>query len=98
MKGYKTIQRNNGRGICVFIRDNIEYDHVTLYDDIFDCNIVFKIKSFKEIFTICLVYRSPNVTKEENDKILSLIDILNKEQSTPNHKLLLLRGLQCSYN
>ena len=90
IKGFKAIQNNNGRGICVFIKDDVKYDLISVYDDIFNCSIVFKMKSFNDIFTICLLYRSPNVTEHENDQILTLIDALNKDQTSPNHKLLLM--------
>ena len=91
INGYTTIHNNRGRGLCIFIKDSIEFEHIIEYDSFFNKSIVLKIKTTDdELITICLVYRSPNTPAAENTGLLDLINSISKNQTSPKHKLLII--------
>ena len=90
IKGYKTIPNYNGRGIIMFIKKGIDYEHSTEFDEIFKCSILIKIKSVTETIVLSLVYRSPGSTEEENSNLLKYVNILSKTFNSPNNKLILI--------
>lgn len=78
LNGYVTHHRNTsnkeGRGICVYVKDNIQITEVNLTNP-FDEYIVLSIKlrdSDKLIFGT--IYRSPNSEPDNNSKLLDLLE------------------------
>ena len=90
IKGYKTITNYNGRGIIMFIKKGIDYEHSTELDEIFKCSILLKIKSKTETIVLSLVYRSPGSTDEDNSNLLNYVNMLCKTFNSPNNKLVLI--------
>ena len=68
--GFKTITNNSGRGVCLFIRDNLDFN---VHDDInnmFNPSIFTTIYSSKhEYFSLGVIYRSPNSSIDDVHKI-----------------------------
>jgi hypothetical protein len=49
LKGYVSIQNYNGRGLCFFIKESIDYVHILDYDSYFKTCIFIQIKVSEEI-------------------------------------------------
>ena len=81
LKGYVSIQNYNGRGLCFFIKESIDYVHILDYDSYFKTCIFIQIKVSEEILTLGLVYRSPNTNLDDNVLLFDMI-----EKAANNHK------------
>ena len=75
IEGYTPYPSLEGRGICVFVKNNINITIVELtnIECIFKPSVFLKITSNKSSFTLGLIYRSPNCSDEENESINSQI-------------------------
>ena len=90
IKGFNTISNYNGRGVCLFIRDHIEYDQVFEYDKFFKTSIFINLKKYQYNFTLGVLYRSPNTSKNEDNLMLEMINIIANKHMSLNNKLLLM--------
>ena len=90
MPGYKVINNNTGRGICMFIKDNIDFVDVPGAEDFFSPSIYCKIMYNKtDFFILGLIYRSEDkCTQHENDKLNEQIDYI--VQKYPNNKIVIV--------
>ena len=80
--GFVCLTNYEGRGVALFIRENIDYVHLKEYDEIFSPSIVCKIKAPNEpdeqiIFMLC--YRSPNSEDKVNESLNTLITNVNNK-------------------
>ena len=80
--GFVCLTNYEGRGVALFIRENIDYVHLKEYDEIFSPSIVCKIKAPNEpdeqiIFMLC--YRSPNSDDKVNESLNTLITNVNNK-------------------
>ena len=90
IRGYNSIINYNGRGLCFFIKENIEFIHILDYESYFKTSIFLQIKNLDCILTMGLIYRSPSSTQLENDKLIDMIDTVANKHKSLNNKLLLL--------
>ena len=90
LKGFNAVHNNNGRGVCIFIKDGLDYEHVLDYDDIFKTHVTIKIKNGDESITLCLIYRSPNSLAIDNDNLLKLINEISSSHNVSNKKLIFI--------
>ena len=80
------------RGVCLFIKNNLMSSCTRLkeYEDIFSPSLFFKINiSKREHFIFGVVYRSPNCSEHDNDKINVLIKTIVNEHSFPKENILI---------
>ena len=78
--GFSCLDNNQGRGVCIFYRDNLE---ITTHDNInkmFHTSIFINIKTRNKPLNVGLVYRSPNSEEKHNNN-------LNKQLSFAFKKL-----------
>ena len=72
--GFKSYHSLTGRGVSIYVRDNIVCDSIKVTTD-FVSNVWIKLTVLKsEVFLIGCVYRSPNSTLLNNEKLLSSFD------------------------
>ena len=75
LPGYNCVTNNNGRGVCLFIKKGIEYEVISEYQTLFNPNIFCKIEEpDNDPYIVAVVYRSPNGTEEEADKLNELMN------------------------
>ena len=75
LNGYVCVSNNKGRGTVLFIRNNLEYDILSQYEDTFSPSTICKIKLNKEnSFILGVLYRSPSCTEEESLNVNKLIN------------------------
>ena len=85
LNGYKVLTDNTGRGVSLFIRDNIEVFQLTELESIFNpCVLCRLVLPSKESFVVGVIYRSPNSTPDLNNKVNSLIDVLSTTYENSN--------------
>ena len=89
LNGYSCIQINNGRGVCLFYKDSLTVTQIP--NDLFPCSLLCNIKTNNNnIFTLGLVYRSPNSTPEENDILITFLHSFLSKVNPRNDKVLIL--------
>ena len=71
---------DQGRGILVYINENIDYS-LSTNNSSFCENLFLKIKIGRNIINFGVLHRSPNSTKEKNHQLKNLIANLNETQS-----------------
>ena len=75
-EGYRVISDLTGRGVCLFIRSDIEV-FLLFEDGVFKPSIVCKlVLANKESFVIAVLYRSPSSTPSENIEVNTLVNKL----------------------
>ena len=89
IKGYTTINCHSGRGLCIFIKDNIQFDRIVPYETIFETSLFIKVTTVVESFTLGLIYRSPNSTEAINNNLLKQLHLVANEHKSCTKKLLL---------
>ena len=68
--GYVCKESTKGRGVCIFIKDNIEFMRHTDIEDIFKPSVFLKINlPAGDYINIGIIYRSPNCSNLENDQL-----------------------------
>ena len=77
--GFDCVQNNSGRGTLLFLRKNIEYTRLTECEDIFHASIVCKIRVEKSEFVLGVIYRSPNSTDNETQKVNDLVSHVSEK-------------------
>ena len=89
LEGYNTVYNYHGRGLCLFIKNNIDYVQMLDYEHMFKTSIFINILNSQCKLTVGAVYRSPNTSHEENINLCKLLeDIANKNKSL-NNKLII---------
>ena len=92
LPGFKYIENPKNRGVCLFIKNKLINNSTRLpeYENIFSPSIFYKFNlSKKDHFIFGVVYRSPNCTEPDNDKINELIKIIVKEHSFPKENIVI---------
>ena len=70
LNGYKCFLNNEGRGVAIFVKENIECSRLENYEKLFSPSVFLKLKLPN--MNHCIfgnIYRSPNATDKENDKL-----------------------------
>ena len=72
--GYKCFLNNDGRGVAIFVKDNIECCRLDKYEKLFSPSVILKIKMPNmENCIFGNIYRSPNTHDEDTEKLNQLI-------------------------
>ena len=94
LDGFNCLSNNNGRGVCVYINNTFEIiERYNNYEDIFSPSIFCKIKPSTisdDMFTLGVIYRSPNSSHIENDRLNKLIKSVASKFQKSGEKLILL--------
>ena len=91
LNGYQSLQNNSGRGVCIFYKDNLTVTEILHDGNSFPCSVFCNIKTnINEKFTLGLVYRSPNSSTNENDKLINHLNSFLPKFKTNNDKLILM--------
>ena len=92
LPGFKCEQNNNGRGVCLFIKENIEFLRLTELEDLFTPCVFSKITlPNNEFFIPGVIYRSPASNDIENKKLNELLDTV--AHTYQNHQFVLVGDL-----
>ena len=89
LPGYSTVQNNKGRGICLFVKDDMDFTRQPDYE-VFETSIFVKIKTKEDNLTLGVVYKSPSCNVEQTELMLNQIKLTSEKNNHPNDKLLLL--------
>ena len=75
--GYQVESKKEGRGVCLMVRDNIEYHPLEDVEDLFQPCVAWKLTlPNKGSFIFTVLYRSPNCSNDENANINNLLNYL----------------------
>ena len=68
--GFQSFQCNDGRGVCIFVKNSYEATTIPNLNSIFTSSMFLKVKLGKDKqFVFGSVYRSPNSSIEENENL-----------------------------
>ena len=88
--GYTCLTDTKGRGVSLFVKNNMETGRLTKLEEIFSPSIICKASvSREESFILGLAYRSPNSTNEETE---ALNTIINQMMTKYNNERIILTG------
>ena len=80
MKGYTCMTNTAGQGVALFVKDCLETVRFEKYEKVFAPCIVCKVITMaNESFIVCLVYRSPNSSVEDNEKVNKMFDSVSED-------------------
>ena len=69
LEGYETIECNEGRGVCIIYKDSLQISELSEINSLYQPSLFIEIKTKDKPLNLGIVYRSPNSTDEENDKV-----------------------------
>ena len=90
LPGYKCIHNQSGRGVCIYIKDSLNFTRCHELEKLFEPSVFCKVDSFKESFLIGAVYRSPNSNDAENNELLHQLKQVNSLSSSKGMNFVLL--------
>ena len=89
--GYKCYYNNEGRGVCLYARNDLVITRYPELEKLFTPSIICEVKTqSNETFTLCLIYRSPNSTNDENANFLLQFNLVCKKFSSMSNQLLIM--------
>ena len=90
LPGFNCIQNNSGRGVCLFINENLDFVRINQFENYFNPNIFVKISISKDdSFILGVIYRSP-VSNEIDNKGLN--ELFNSVSNTYQNKKIIIIG------
>ena len=88
--GYECFPDNEGRGVCVFVKDIYETKRISDIEDLFHPSIFLKINLSKQnSFIFSTIYRSPNCLESDHDNIRKQINTVSERFSKTNDKIVI---------
>ena len=92
INGYSCLSNGSGRGVCLYIKDNLEViERYTDGEKLFSPSIFCKLKTpSNELFNIGIIYRSPNASENDNMNLNKLITMMAKKSINSGEKLVIL--------
>ena len=87
IEGYDSIENKSGRGVIIYFKSTLE---IKLHEDInsiYSPSIFFKVSNTNEQINLAVIYRSPNISVEQDDKLNTQI-----RQASKKFKNLVLYG------
>ena len=69
IEGYDSIENKSGRGVVIYYKSTLE---IKLHEDInclYSPSLFFKVSNTKNQVNLAVIYRSPNISKEQDDKL-----------------------------
>ena len=79
IEGYDSIEDKSGRGVVIYFKSSLE---IKLHDDlngIYSPSLFFKISNAKGQVNLAVIYRSPNISVEQDDKLNKQIHQASKK-------------------
>ena len=74
LEGYETIECNQGRGVCIIHKDSLQISELTEINKMYQPSLFIEMKTKDKAINLGIVYRSPNSTEEENDKVRAQLE------------------------
>ena len=90
IKGFNTIYNYNGRGLCMFVNKNIEFELVQKYEQYFNTSIFINLKNSYNNLLLGVLYRSPNTSYEDNCLLIDMINNVAKDNMALSNKFILM--------
>ena len=89
--GFNCFSSYEGRGVCIFVKNTFEVKELTDIESIFKPSKFLKINVNKQnYFIFGTVYRSPNSSDIENEKLYTQIDNVAKKYQNLNDKFVIV--------
>ena len=78
LTGYQTYQVNDGRGVCLFIKEHLEATRLEDDEKLFSPNVFVKVKLHdkNDYVILGVMYRSPNSSNQETDSLIKQLDYI----------------------
>ena len=91
-KVFNCLSNYDRRGVCLYINDDFEVlQRLSDIEAIFNPSIFCRVKSqSNQVFTLGVIYRSPNSSVSDNNKLMLQIDKISKRLMNSGEKLILL--------
>jgi len=70
-EGYNTIENNNGRGVCIIHKEEFEISEINDINKLYSPSLFINVKTKISCLNLGIVYRSPNSTTDEDDKVIN---------------------------
>ena len=91
ISGYKCIDIQKGRGVCIFIKNSLQFTRCYNYESLFSPSVFIRVHiSNNESFVLGVIYRSPNSDNELNNAFLNQLELVTKECNKFNDKLIIM--------
>ena len=91
IKGYNCLSNHIGRGVCMYVNNDFEIlERLSNIESFFTPSIFRKIKCKDDIIILGVVYRSPNSTPEDNDKLNNQIDFISNMLNASGERLVMV--------
>ena len=69
LDGYDTYENNVGRGVTIICKESLDLTFLNKYNDIYSPAIFAKVANSSSLLHLAIIYRSPNISKEEDKKL-----------------------------
>ena len=91
LPGFVYEENPKGRGVCFFIKNNIEFKRLRVLEHTFSPSIFCQFKSpNKEHFVLGVIYRSPNCNTKENEEVNELINLVSEKHPVSKENVIIL--------
>ena len=89
--GYDFIECSDGRGVGMFIKENLIFQRSSEFENIFKPSIFGKLMLPNDIYvTIGVIYRSPNSNEDQNAQFIKQITTISNKFQNTKEKLVLM--------
>ena len=82
IKGYDTYEDNVGRGVNILFKENLQLSVISNISDLYSPALFVKVTNSSKPLHLGIVYRSPNISKEEDAKLNKQLKLAAKKQKT----------------
>ena len=94
LPGFTTHQNDEGRGVCLFIKNGIKVTVLEQFNSLFSPSMFCRVHPTKdEHFVFGVVYRSPNLTYEDSIKLHEQINFICNKLLASKEKLVIVGDL-----
>ena len=92
IEGYVSYNCLEGRGVSIFVRNDLNITIVELNDvqSLFKPSVFLKIISAKVTFNLGVIYRSPNCSQDQNDNLIIQLNNVAKRFITKGEDMILM--------
>ena len=90
IKGFNTVYNYNGRGLCLFVKQYIDFNQLYDYDKYFKTSLFINIKNSQCKLTLGVIYRSPNTPHDDNVKMIEMLNEISSKHISLNNKLIIM--------
>ena len=68
-EGYDTYVDNTGRGVIIIFKESLELTLLQKFNDLYSPAIFVKVANSSHLLHLAIVYRSPNISKADDEKL-----------------------------